>query len=88
MNHVVAAAVGLVLDQSSFFSTLLKKLILPLSLSTSFWRHCLPTHRFACLSVRLSARLFQLASGEVLFTILTSNIVGKYPRVFYNYPGT
>ena len=29
MNHVVAAAAGLVLDQSSFFSTLLKKLILP-----------------------------------------------------------
>ena len=28
MNHVVAAAAGLVLDQPSFFSTLLKKLIL------------------------------------------------------------
>ena len=29
MNHVVAAAAGLVLDQPSFFSTLLKKFILP-----------------------------------------------------------
>jgi len=33
MNHVVAAAAGLVLDQPSFFSTLLKKLILPPSVS-------------------------------------------------------
>ena len=39
------------------------------------------------LPVRLSARLFQLASGEVLLTILTSNIVGEYCRAFYNYPG-
>ena len=40
-----------------------------------------------CLPVCLSARLFQLASGEVLLTILTSTIVGEYHRVFYNYPG-
>ena len=33
MNHVVAAAAGLVLDQPSFFSTRLKKLILPPSVS-------------------------------------------------------
>ena len=31
-------------------------------------------------------RLFQLASGEVSLTILTSNIVGEYRRVFHNYP--
>ena len=33
MNHVVAVATGLVLDQPSFFSTRLKKLILPPSVS-------------------------------------------------------
>ena len=33
MNNVVAAAAGLVLDQPSFFSTILKKLILPPSVS-------------------------------------------------------
>ena len=33
MNHVIALAAGLVLDQPSFFSTLLKKLILPPSVS-------------------------------------------------------
>ena len=32
-------------------------------------------------------RLFQLASGVVSFTILTSTIVGEYRRVFNNYPG-
>ena len=37
--------------------------------------------------VVLSVRLFQLASGEVSLTILMSNIVGEYRRVFYNYPG-
>ena len=51
----------------------------------------LPTHRFACPSACLPVCppvcLFQLASGEVLLTILTSNIVGEYRRVFYNYPG-
>ena len=31
--------------------------------------------------------LLQLASGEVSLTILTSNNVGEYRRVFYNYPG-
>ena len=40
-----------------------------------------------CLSARLSVCLFQLASGEVLLTILTSTIVGEYRRVFNNYPG-
>ena len=34
-----------------------------------------------------AARLFQLASGEVLLTILTSTIVVEYCRVLYNYPG-
>ena len=42
--------------------------------------------------LRLSAynnhlRLFQLASGDVLLTILTSTIVWEYRRVFNNYPG-
>ena len=50
----------------------------------AFWRRSLPTHRFACLF----ACLFQLAAGEVSLTILTSNMVGEYRRVFYNYPGT
>ena len=36
MNHVVAAAAGLVLDQPSFFSTLLKKLILSYNF---FWNY-------------------------------------------------
>ena len=40
------------------------------------------------LPVCLSIRLFQLASVEVSLTILMSNIVGEYPGVFYNYPGT
>ena len=43
----------------------------------------LPVRSPACLP----ACLFQLASGEVSLTILTSNIVGEYRRVFYNYPG-
>ena len=30
---------------------------------------------------------FQLASGEVSLTILTSTNIGEYRRVFYNYPG-
>ena len=38
-------------------------------------------------SVRPPACLLQLASWEVLLTILTSNIVGEYCRMFYNYPG-
>ena len=42
--------------------------------------------QYVVLSVRLSACLFQLASGEVSLTILTSTIVGEYRRVFYNYP--
>ena len=46
-----------------------------------------PPNTQICLSVCLPARLFQLASGEVLLTILTSTIVGEYRRVFYNYPG-
>ena len=53
-------------------------------------RPSLPTHRFTCLSARLPVCLpvclFQLPSGEVLLTILTSTIVGKYRRVFNNYP--
>ena len=49
----------------------------------SFWRRSLPTHRFVCPPVCL----FQLASGEVSLTILTSTIVGEYRRVFNNYPG-
>ena len=47
-----------------------------------------PKHGFACLPTYLSVCLFQLASGEVSLTILTSNIIGEYRRVFYNYPGT
>ena len=43
----------------------------------------LPVRLSACLSVCP----FQLASGEVSLTILTSTIVGEYRRVFYNYPG-
>ena len=41
----------------------------------------------ACLPACLPVRPFQLASWEVLLTILMSNIVGEYRRVFYNYPG-
>ena len=41
----------------------------------------LPVYLPACLS---TARLFQLAFGEVSLTILTSNIVEEYCRVFYN----
>ena len=40
------------------------------------------------LPVCLSIRLFQLASVEVSLTILMSNIVGEYRRVFCNYLGT
>ena len=39
-----------------------------------------------CPPVCLSFCLFQLASGEVSLTILLSNIVGEYRRVFFNYP--
>ena len=39
------------------------------------------------LPVCLSARLFQLASGEGSLTILTSTIVGEYRIGFNNYPG-
>ena len=39
------------------------------------------------LHIGLPVRLFKLASGEVSLTILTSNNVGEYHRVFYNYPG-
>ena len=42
---------------------------------------------WSCPSVCLPVCLFQLASGEVSLTILMSNIVGEYRRVFYNYPG-
>ena len=44
---------------------------------------CLP----ACPPACLPACQFQLASGEVSLTIVTSTIVGEYRRVFYNYPG-
>ena len=43
--------------------------------------------QYTGLSARPSACQFQLASGEVLLTILTSTIVGEYRGVFYNYPG-
>ena len=46
-----------------------------------------PPYTWVCLSVCLPVCLFQLASGDVSLTILTSNIVGEYRRVFYNYPG-
>ena len=56
-----------------------------------FWRRSLPIHRFVRPSIFPSACLpacqFQLASGEVSLTILTSTIVGEYRRVFYKYPG-
>ena len=41
----------------------------------------------ASLHIGPPARLFRLASGELSLTIVTSNIVGEYRRVFYNYPG-
>ena len=43
--------------------------------------------QYVVFSICLSVRPFQLASGEVSLTILMSNIVGEYCRVFYNYPG-
>ena len=42
----------------------------------------------ARLPVCPPARLFQLVSGEVSLTILTSTIVSEYCRVFNNYPAT
>ena len=38
--------------------------------------------------IGLPVCLFQLASGEVLLSMLMSNIVGEYRRAFNNYPGT
>ena len=42
--------------------------------------------QYTGLPVRLPVCLFQLASGEVLLTIRTSNIVGEYCGVFYPDP--
>ena len=43
--------------------------------------------QYTGLSACPPACLFQLASREVSLTIVMSNIVGEYRRVFYNYPG-
>ena len=43
--------------------------------------------QYVVLFVHSPVCLFQLASGEVSLTLLMSNIVGEYRRMFYVYPG-
>ena len=77
MNHVVAAAAGLVLDQPSFFSTLLKKLILPPSVSIFKFllSHDRPLHSPRCswVSRILMSQNLQSKSKYVK-SIITSTI--------------
>ena len=76
---------------SSVYNILLFRSLFPFSAYSLFcylFSQSVSLTQYVVLCVRLPVCLFQLASGGVLLTILRSNIVGEYRRVFYNSPGT
>ena len=81
MNHVVAAAAGLVLDQPSFFSTRLKKLILPPSVSIFKFllSHDRPLHSPRCswVSRILSSQNLHSKSFLTCFNVLLIFIISS-----------
>ena len=79
INHLLCFVSGCK-DQAKSITVHLQATCSDLPLS-GFWRRSLPIRRFACLPARLSVPVS-------FWTILMSTIVGEYPRVFYNYPGT
>ena len=93
MNHVVSAAAGLVLDQPSFFSTLLKKLILPPSVSILKFllSHDRPLHSPRCswVSRILSSQNLHSRSFDLVWLALSVIIKITYNKKFmieYFYP--
>ena len=75
----------LALEQSQ--TKLSEILIFVQLLRSKYWTYRSKVFLFVFFFHSVSNFLFQLASGEVLLTTLTSTIVGEHRRVIYNYPG-